>query len=228
MSPSGAAPSAVDLEPEVERLALRRGAGGRGEDGGGRPHPRPRSGRAGGPGGQRRPRLACPRGRDRDRRRRGDPGRPEGRPAMTRPATRSRRDRLAQIACLLEVTARKPGNVHRFRDFDDVSYLDFVAERLGDRRSARSRPGPRRRRGRAPGGRGDPAAGRVEHEPRHDPPARPPGRRRRRRAAGDRRPPRPPARPRRTTPVGSTGRSGWPGRGAWAWWTRRTWPESRP
>lgn len=34
--------------------------------------------------------------------------------------------RLAQIACLLEVTARKPGNVHRYRDFDDVSYLDFV------------------------------------------------------------------------------------------------------
>lgn len=34
--------------------------------------------------------------------------------------------RLAQLACLLEVTARKPGNVHRFRDFDDVSYFDFV------------------------------------------------------------------------------------------------------
>jgi triphosphoribosyl-dephospho-CoA synthase len=33
---------------------------------------------------------------------------------------------LAQVACLLEVTARKPGNVHRFRDFDDVTYLDFV------------------------------------------------------------------------------------------------------
>ena len=24
---------------------------------------------------------------------------------------------LAQIACLLEVTARKPGNIHRYRDF---------------------------------------------------------------------------------------------------------------
>ena len=34
--------------------------------------------------------------------------------------------RLAQIACLLEATARKPGNVHRFRDFDDAHYLDFV------------------------------------------------------------------------------------------------------
>jgi triphosphoribosyl-dephospho-CoA synthase len=34
--------------------------------------------------------------------------------------------RLAQVACLLEVTARKPGNVHRFRDFDDAHYLDFL------------------------------------------------------------------------------------------------------
>ncbi len=32
----------------------------------------------------------------------------------------------AQIACIWEVTARKPGNVHRFRDFDDSSYLDFL------------------------------------------------------------------------------------------------------
>ncbi len=31
----------------------------------------------------------------------------------------------AQAACLFEVTARKPGNVHRFQDFEDVSYLDF-------------------------------------------------------------------------------------------------------
>lgn len=34
---------------------------------------------------------------------------------------------LAQLACLWEATARKPGNVHRFCDFDDTSYLDFVA-----------------------------------------------------------------------------------------------------
>lgn len=34
--------------------------------------------------------------------------------------------RLAQVACLLEATARKPGNVHRFRDFDDAHYLDFL------------------------------------------------------------------------------------------------------
>jgi triphosphoribosyl-dephospho-CoA synthase len=33
---------------------------------------------------------------------------------------------LAQIACLLEATARKPGNVHRFRDFEDAHYLDFL------------------------------------------------------------------------------------------------------
>ena len=34
--------------------------------------------------------------------------------------------RLAQIACLLEVNARKPGNVHRLRDFPDLTFLDFV------------------------------------------------------------------------------------------------------
>jgi triphosphoribosyl-dephospho-CoA synthase len=34
---------------------------------------------------------------------------------------------LAQIACLLEVTARKPGNVHRLADFPgDAHYLDFL------------------------------------------------------------------------------------------------------
>jgi triphosphoribosyl-dephospho-CoA synthase len=32
----------------------------------------------------------------------------------------------AQIACVWEVTARKPGNVHRFCDFDDATYLDFI------------------------------------------------------------------------------------------------------
>jgi triphosphoribosyl-dephospho-CoA synthase len=34
---------------------------------------------------------------------------------------------FAQLACLWEATAQKPGNVHRFRDFEDVHYLDFVA-----------------------------------------------------------------------------------------------------
>jgi triphosphoribosyl-dephospho-CoA synthase len=32
----------------------------------------------------------------------------------------------AQLACIWEATARKPGNVHRYRDFGDVTYLDFV------------------------------------------------------------------------------------------------------
>src|SRR4051794_396774 len=32
----------------------------------------------------------------------------------------------AQTACILEATARKPGNVHRFFDFDDLGYLDFL------------------------------------------------------------------------------------------------------
>lgn len=31
-----------------------------------------------------------------------------------------------QIACLWEVTARKPGNVHRYRDFPGLGYLDFI------------------------------------------------------------------------------------------------------
>jgi triphosphoribosyl-dephospho-CoA synthase len=34
--------------------------------------------------------------------------------------------RLAQIACLLEVTARKPGNVHRFADLPDLRFSDFL------------------------------------------------------------------------------------------------------
>src|SRR5258708_36461033 len=33
---------------------------------------------------------------------------------------------LAQVACILEVTARKAGNVHRSMDFDDGHYLDFL------------------------------------------------------------------------------------------------------
>jgi triphosphoribosyl-dephospho-CoA synthase len=32
----------------------------------------------------------------------------------------------AQLACIWEATARKPGNVHRYRDFDDTTYLDFL------------------------------------------------------------------------------------------------------
>lgn len=32
----------------------------------------------------------------------------------------------AQIACIWEATARKPGNVHRYCDFADSTYLDFL------------------------------------------------------------------------------------------------------
>jgi triphosphoribosyl-dephospho-CoA synthase len=32
----------------------------------------------------------------------------------------------AQLACLWETTARNPGNAHRFRDFDDTTYVDFL------------------------------------------------------------------------------------------------------
>jgi len=34
--------------------------------------------------------------------------------------------RLAQIACLLEVTAQKPGNVHRLAGFADLHLVDFL------------------------------------------------------------------------------------------------------
>lgn len=33
--------------------------------------------------------------------------------------------RIAELACLLEVTASKPGNVHRGADFEDVTFVDF-------------------------------------------------------------------------------------------------------
>jgi len=32
----------------------------------------------------------------------------------------------AQLACIWEATARKPGNVHRYADFVDTHYLDFL------------------------------------------------------------------------------------------------------
>jgi triphosphoribosyl-dephospho-CoA synthase len=32
----------------------------------------------------------------------------------------------AQLACIWEATARKLGNVHRYRDFDDLTYLDLL------------------------------------------------------------------------------------------------------
>ncbi len=33
----------------------------------------------------------------------------------------------AQLACIWETTARCPGNAHRFRDFSDTTYVDFLA-----------------------------------------------------------------------------------------------------
>src|SRR5438105_108593 len=33
---------------------------------------------------------------------------------------------FVQLACIWEATARKAGNVHRYRDFSDTSYLDFL------------------------------------------------------------------------------------------------------
>lgn len=38
--------------------------------------------------------------------------------------------RLAQLACILEVMAPKPGNVHRFRDLPGLSFVDFLASAL--------------------------------------------------------------------------------------------------
>ena len=35
--------------------------------------------------------------------------------------------RIAELACIIEVTASKPGNVHRGADFADVSLVDFLA-----------------------------------------------------------------------------------------------------
>src|SRR5947209_17814526 len=32
----------------------------------------------------------------------------------------------AQLACVWEATARKAGNVHRYADFADLTYLDFA------------------------------------------------------------------------------------------------------
>lgn len=34
---------------------------------------------------------------------------------------------MVQLACLWEATARKPGNVHRYADFADLHYVDFLA-----------------------------------------------------------------------------------------------------
>ncbi len=50
----------------------------------------------------------------------------------------------AQVACILEATARKPGNVHRLADFrGDARYVDFLlsAAAIGDAFEAAPRLG---------------------------------------------------------------------------------------
>jgi triphosphoribosyl-dephospho-CoA synthase len=39
----------------------------------------------------------------------------------------------AELACLMEVTARKPGNVHRCADFDDVTFAEFIVSAVAIR-----------------------------------------------------------------------------------------------
>ncbi|WP_423792511.1 triphosphoribosyl-dephospho-CoA synthase [Methanocaldococcus indicus] len=39
--------------------------------------------------------------------------------------------KASQIACCLEVSSFKPGNVHRNRDFDDIKYHHFIASGIG-------------------------------------------------------------------------------------------------
>jgi len=46
------------------------------------------------------------------------------------PADRPSIGQCAQVACVWEVTARKAGNVHRFANFADLTYLDFVLSAL--------------------------------------------------------------------------------------------------
>ncbi|MFN3475978.1 MAG: triphosphoribosyl-dephospho-CoA synthase [Candidatus Methylomirabilales bacterium] len=45
--------------------------------------------------------------------------------------------RAAQIACLLEVSAAKPGNVNRFHDFSDTRYEDFLISAVAIGRAIR-------------------------------------------------------------------------------------------
>ncbi len=66
--------------------------------------------------------------------------------------------RLAQTACLLEVTARKPGNVHRYADLPGLHFIDFllsataIAEPLDRAATDGSWPQPCWARSRRPGG----------------------------------------------------------------------------
>ena len=130
-----------------------------------------------------------------------------------------------QLACLLEVSAPKPGNVSPGRHFHDTQLRGLPGQRRGDR------PGPRGGR-RAPARRHHPRRGhrdepvdRVEHQPRHHSaararwPGRPCGRPDRcgtGRATCWRRPPSPTP-PRSTPPSGARARAGWAPRPARTW-----------
>jgi triphosphoribosyl-dephospho-CoA synthase len=46
-----------------------------------------------------------------------------------------------QLACIWEATARKPGNVHRYCDFSDTSYLDYLASAVAIAPVFESAPG---------------------------------------------------------------------------------------
>ncbi|MDA0838571.1 MAG: triphosphoribosyl-dephospho-CoA synthase [Planctomycetota bacterium] len=45
---------------------------------------------------------------------------------MSDTETQLTRGQAARLACILEATVRKPGNVHRYADFEDVTYLGFI------------------------------------------------------------------------------------------------------
>lgn len=48
-------------------------------------------------------------------------------PAFANPAPPCSLGQLATLAMLMEISAPKPGNVHRGADFDDVTFFDFAA-----------------------------------------------------------------------------------------------------
>ena len=85
-------------------------------------------------------------------------------------------------ACLTELDALKPGNVHRHAEGHGMTVADFeISARVSA--PAIARQGRAGRRPRARGGRGDPGGGRAEHQSRHRASVRP-ARRRRRSADG--------------------------------------------
>jgi triphosphoribosyl-dephospho-CoA synthase len=49
-----------------------------------------------------------------------------GPPGASGSSERLSAGRLAELACVLEVTARKPGNVHRYADLPGLHFIDFL------------------------------------------------------------------------------------------------------